>query len=216
MSKEPYMRDKYWLAGHFYELTTSAAVKRCRVAMLDYLQPGEKCLFAGVGHGEDAIYAAQRGADVTVVDISKTMLGKFQHNLDALQQANDTAIAVTQVQSDILEVADYDQYDMLVANFFLNVFYRDMMVTLLDHLAKLGKPGAKIVIGDFAYPDGNRLSRVSQSLFWYGVATTYWVLAGNAVHPIYNYPEQMKRLGLVVLEKKYFHAYWSVLGQKRT
>jgi demethylmenaquinone methyltransferase/2-methoxy-6-polyprenyl-1,4-benzoquinol methylase len=209
------MRDKYWLAGHFYEVTTSAAVKRCRVAMLDYLQPGEKCLFAGVGHGEDAIYAAQRGADVTVVDTSKTMLAKFQHNLDTLQQANGTPLAVTQLQSDILEVAEYDKYDMLVANFFLNVFYRDTMVKLLNHLAQLGKPGAKIVIGDFAYPEGNLWSRVSQTLFWYGVAIIYWVLAGNAVHPIYNYPEEMKQLGLVVLEKKDFEGYWSVLGQKR-
>ena len=215
MRKEPEMRDKYWLAGHFYELTTSAAVSRCRVAMLDYLQPGEKCLFAGVGHGEDAIYAAQRGADVTVVDTSKTMLAKFQQNLDKFHQANGTPLAVTQVQSDILEVADYEQYDMLVANFFLNVFYRDTMVKLLAHLARLGKPGAKIVIGDFVYPDGNLLSRVSQTLFWYGVATIYWVLAGNAVHPIYNYPEEMESLGLLVLEKKYFHGYWSVLGQKR-
>jgi demethylmenaquinone methyltransferase/2-methoxy-6-polyprenyl-1,4-benzoquinol methylase len=208
------MRDKYWLAGHFYEVTTSAAVNRCRVAMLDYLQPGEKCLFAGVGHGEDAIYAAQRGADVTVVDISPTMLGKFQHNLDKLQQASATPLTVTQVHSDILELVNYEQYDMLVANFFLNVFYRDMMVTLLAHLAQLGKPGAKIVIGDFAYPEGNLWSRVSQSLFWYGVATTYWVLAGNAVHPIYNYPEEMQSLGLVVQETKYFDGYWSVLGQK--
>ena len=209
------MRDKYWLAGHFYEVMTSAAVNRCRVAMLDYLQPGAKCLFAGVGHGEDAIYAAQRGAEVTVVDTSQTMLSKFQHNLDKIQQASDTPLAVTQVHSDILAVADYEQYDMVVANFFLNVFYRDMMVTLLAHLAQLGKPGAKIVIGDFAYPDGNLWSRVSQTLFWYGVATTYWVLAGNAVHPIYNYPEEMKSLGLLVQETKYFHGYWSVLGQKR-
>jgi demethylmenaquinone methyltransferase/2-methoxy-6-polyprenyl-1,4-benzoquinol methylase len=209
------MRDKYWLAGHFYEWMTGAAVTQCRVAMLDYLQPGEKCLFVGVGHGRDAIYAAKRGADVTVVDISPTMLQKFQHNLDKVHQESDAPLAVTQVKSDILEVADYAQYDMVVANFFLNVFYRDTMVKLLDHLAKLGKPGAKIVIGDFAYPDGNRWSRVSQTLFWYGVATIYWVFAGNAVHPIYNYPEEMKSLGLLVQEKKYFHGFWSVLGQKR-
>ena len=209
------MRDKYWLAGHFYELTTSDAVNRCRVAMLDYLHPGEKVLFVGVGHGMDAIYAAQRGADVTVVDISKTMLWKFQQNLEKINQESDTPIAVTQVQSDILEVTDYEQYDMVVANFFLNVFYRDTMVKLLEHLAKLGKPGAKIVIGDFAYPNGNLVSRAFQILFWYGVATVYWALAGNAVHPIYNYPEEMKLLGLSVQEKKYVTGYWSVLGQKQ-
>jgi demethylmenaquinone methyltransferase/2-methoxy-6-polyprenyl-1,4-benzoquinol methylase len=197
------MRDKYWLAGHFYELTTSAAVHRCRVAMLGYLQPGEKCLFAGVGHGRDALYAAQRGAEVTVVDLSHTMSRQFQRNLDKLQHESATPLAITQVQR-----------DMVVANFFLNVFYRDTMVKLLDHLAKLGKPGAKIVIGDFAYPEGTRLARVSQTLFWYGVATSYRVLAGNAVHPIYNCPEEMRALGLRVQEKHYFLGYWSVLGQK--
>jgi demethylmenaquinone methyltransferase/2-methoxy-6-polyprenyl-1,4-benzoquinol methylase len=208
------MRDKYWLAGHFYEWTTSAAVKRCRVAMLDYLQPGEKCLFAGVGHGGEALYAAQRGAAVTVVDISPTMLGKFQQHLDKLQHERATPLSVTQVQRDILEVADYEQYDMVVANFFLNVFYRDKMLTLLDHLVKLGKPGAKIVIGDFAYPEGTWWSRVSQNLLWYSVVTIYWVLAGNAVHPIYNYPIEMQALGLLVREKQSFQGYWSVLGQK--
>jgi demethylmenaquinone methyltransferase/2-methoxy-6-polyprenyl-1,4-benzoquinol methylase len=208
------MRDKYWLAGHFYEVTTSAAVNQCRVAMLDYLQPGEKCLFAGVGHGGDTIYAAQRGAEVTVVDISPTMLGKFQQHLDTIQHERATPLAVTQVQRDILEVADFEQYDMVVANFFLNVFYRDMMITLLEHLAKLGKPGAKIVIGDFAYPEGTWWSRVSQNLLWYSVATIYWVLAGNAVHPIYNYPTEMEALGLLVREKQHFQGYWSVLGQK--
>lgn len=208
------MRDKYRLAGHFYEFTTSPAVQHCRIAMLNHLQPGDRVLFAGVGHGIDAIYAAQRGADVTVVDLSKTMLWKFQQNLDDMNKKSDTPIVITQLQSDIMNVAEYEQYDMVVANFFLNVFYRNTMVKLLEHLTKLGKPGAKIVIGDFAYPGGNLLSRTFQTVFWYGVATFFWALAGNAVHPIYNYPEEMKSLGLHIRDKKYFNHYWSVLGLK--
>ena len=208
------MRDKYRLVGHFYEFTTSVSVNQCRVVMLNHLQPGDSVLFAGVGHGIDAIYAAQRGADVTVVDLSKTMLRKFQQNLEKINKERDAPLVVTQVQSDIMKVADYEQYDMVVANFFLNVFYRDTMVKLLAHLIKLGKPGAKIVIGDFAYPDGNLLSRAFQTVFWYGVATIFWVLAGNAVHPIYNYPEEMKSLGLQIKDTKAFNQYWSVLGCK--
>lgn len=208
------MTDKYRLAGHFYELTTSASVNHCRVAMLNYLQPGDRVLFVGVGHGMDAISAAQCGADVTVVDLSKTMLLKFQQNLEKINKESNTPIVVTQLQSDIMKVVEYEQYDMVVANFFLNVFYRDKMVKLLEHMIKLGKPGAKIVIGDFAYPNGNPLSRAFQTVFWYAVATSYWALAGNAVHPIYNYPEEMESLGLHINDKKYFDQYWSVLGQK--
>jgi demethylphylloquinol methyltransferase len=208
------MRDKYSLAGHFYEFTTSSSVNHCRVAMLNHLQPGDRVLFAGVGHGIDAIYAAHRGADVTVVDLSKTMLRKFRQNLEKINKERDTPIVVTQLQSDIMNVVEYEQYDMVVANFFLNVFYRDTMLKLLEHLIKLGKPGAKIVIGDFAYPDGNLLSRVFQTVFWYEVAIFFWALAGNAIHPIYNYPEEMKSLGLYIQDKQYFNHYWSVLGRK--
>ena len=208
------MRDNYSLAGHFYELTTSASVNDCRVAMLNHLQPGDRVLFVGVGHGIDAIAAAQRGADVTVVDLSKTMLQKFQQNLEKFNKERNTPIVITQLYSDIMNVAEYEQYDMVVANFFLNVFYRDKMLKLLEHMVKLGKPGAKIVIGDFAYPKGNLLARTFQSLFWYQVAIFFWALAGNAVHPIYNYPEVMESFGLHIQDKKYFNHYWSVLGQK--
>ena len=209
------MRDNYKLVGHFYEFMSSDSVNHCRVAMLDYLQPGDTVLFAGVGHGLDAIYAAQRGANVTVVDLSQTMLQKFQQNLEK----RNIQITIRQVHGDIMRVTEYEQYDMVVANFFLNIFNREMMAEVLEHLIKLGKPRAKIVVGDFSCHGDNILSHVFQTLSWYGIAAFFWVLAGQPIHDIYNYPEEMKSLGLQVREKKHFKVllldcYWSLLGQK--
>jgi demethylmenaquinone methyltransferase/2-methoxy-6-polyprenyl-1,4-benzoquinol methylase len=213
------MRDKYKLVGPIYDWLSAfysgKSIHKCKIAMLDRLLPGDRVLFAGVGHGRDAVYAAQRGADVTVVDLSETMLKKFQANL----AKEGVAVTIRQVHSDIMQVEEFERYDMVVANFFLNVFHEDMMVKVLQHLIRLGKPGAQVVVGDFSFPTGNVLSRAAKTLYWYGAVGFFWLFAGNAFHNIYNYPEWMNKLGLRIQEQKHYrllllNCYWSVLGEK--
>lgn len=213
------MKDKYKLVGPIYDWLSTVysgkSIHRCKVAMLDHLKRGDKVLFAGVGHGLDAVHAARLGARVTVVDLSATMLDKFRRNLE--REGLDADIR--QVHSDIMLVDEFEQYDMVVANFFLNVFDEAMMVRVLEHLIRLGKPGAHIVVGDFSYPTGNPLSRAVKTAYWYGAVLFFWLFAGNAVHKIYNYPEWMHRLGLQLREQKHYRlllldCYWSVLAKK--
>lgn len=213
------MKDKYKLVGPVYDWLSAVysgkSIHHCKVAMLDKLKPGDKVLFAGVGHGMDAVHAARLGADVTVVDLSETMLRNFQRNLDK----EGIQVRIRQLHSDIMKVREFEKYDMVVANFFLNVFDEEMMHRVLEHLIRLGKPGAHVVVGDFAYPTGNILSRLFKKAYWYGAVLFFWAFAGNAVHKIYNYPESMQKLGLHVREKKHYrllllNCYWSVLGTK--
>ncbi|RMF15525.1 MAG: class I SAM-dependent methyltransferase, partial [Gammaproteobacteria bacterium] len=159
--------------------------------------------------------AAELGAEVTVVDLSATMLRKFQEGLD--RTGNKTNIR--KVHSDIMKVEEFEEYDMVVANFFLNVFDEAFMEQVLAHLIKLGKPGAKIVVGDFEYPSGNPLARLFKHAYWYVAVFIFWAVANNAFHKIYNYPETMKKLGLSIRDKKRYallgiNCYWSILGEK--
>jgi demethylmenaquinone methyltransferase/2-methoxy-6-polyprenyl-1,4-benzoquinol methylase len=213
------MFDRYAVVGHFYDFTSNLysgkSIQRCKVAHLDLLRPGDKVLFAGVGHGRDALYAARRGADVTVVDLSKTMLMKFSR----VMAADGNAVVVRQVHSDIMAFDEPERYDMVVANFFLNVFNRERVSKVLAHLITQAKPGGKVVVGDFAHPHGNALARMAKTLYWYIAVIFFWLIAGNAVHDIYDYPALMDKLGLKVDGKKYFPIfgmdfYWSVLGRK--
>ncbi|SDX23051.1 demethylmenaquinone methyltransferase / 2-methoxy-6-polyprenyl-1,4-benzoquinol methylase [Marinobacter mobilis] len=216
------MRDKYKYIGPVYDflsnLYSGKSIHHCKTAMLDVetVKPGDRILFAGVGHGRDAIRAAELGADVTVVDLSETMLRKFS---DALAK-EAPQLAIRQVHSDIMKVAEFEQYDMVVANFFLNVFDEDMMVSVLEHLIRLGKADARVVVGDFSYPNGNLVARLFKKAYWYVAVFIFWLFANNAFHKIYNYPEHMQRLGLKVTEKKHFkllnmNCYWSILGEKQ-
>jgi demethylmenaquinone methyltransferase/2-methoxy-6-polyprenyl-1,4-benzoquinol methylase len=151
-----------------------------------------------------------------VVDLSETMLRKFAE----AQEKEAPHLTIRRIHSDIMKVDEFEQYDMVVANFFLNVFDEDMMVRVLEHLIRLGKADARVVVGDFCYPTGNIVARLFKKMYWYMAVFIFWLFANNAFHKIYNYPEHMQRLGLHVTEKKHFkllnmNCYWSILGRKQ-
>ncbi|PAV27163.1 demethylmenaquinone methyltransferase/2-methoxy-6-polyprenyl-1,4-benzoquinol methylase [Tamilnaduibacter salinus] len=216
------MQDKYKYIGPLYDFLSAIYsgrnIHRCKNAMLDSsrIQPGTRVLFAGVGHGRDAIHAAELGADVTVVDISETMLKQFGH----LQEKEAPHLSIRQVHDDILAVGEPGGYDMVVANFFLNVFDESTMLEVLEHLVKLARTDGDVVVGDFCYPTGNVFLRAFKQFYWYAAASIFWVLANNPWHSIYNYPRYMRELGLDIVEMRHFkllnvNCYSSILGRKR-
>lgn len=181
----------------------------------EYLKPGDKVLFAGVGHGKEAIYAAELGAEVTVVDLSRAMLTKFEEGI----KKSGKSLNIKIKHSDILTVDDFGEYDMVVANFFLNVFSEPFMAEVLAHLIKLGKKDAYIVVGDFALPEGNPLAWLFKQAYWYLAIIIFWVTTGAALHPVYDYQAHMIRKGLNMLSKKHtkvlgINAYTALLGRK--
>lgn len=216
------MQDKYRHIGPVYDflsnLYSGKSIQDCKTAMLDSnnVKPGDRVLIAGVGHGRDALRAAQLGADVTVVELSETMLRKFRE----LLESESPELSVRTVHDDIMNIDEYEQYDMVVANFFLNVFDEPRMVEVLKHLVNLGKPKARLVVGDFIYPTGNILARLFKKAYWYLAVFTFWLFTNNAFHQVYNYPEHLENLGLEIRDKKRFsllniNCYWSILAEKR-
>lgn len=193
------------------------AILKCKCSMLtpDYLKPGDKVLFAGVGHGKEAIYAAEQGAEVTVVDLSQAMLDKFKAGIDKSGKKLNIRI----IHSDIMKFEEFGEYDMVAANFFLNVFSEDFMADVLQHLIKLGKDEAAIVVSDFALPEGNLLARFAKRVYWYFAIGIFWITTGAALHPVYDYSRHMKGQGLNIVDKKYskvlgLNAYTALLGKK--
>lgn len=214
------VKDGYWLMGFQYEITGSlyslGQIPKCKVAMLDSLKPGDTLLVAGVGHGIEAIQAAKRGVNVTAVDISKTMLKYMQKKIERARLDKP----ITIINDNILNVHREGQFDMVIANYFLNVFKPEMMLQILTHLTTCVKPGGSMVIGDFALPEtGGKFYRTFQTVYWYMAAFIYWLTADNAIHPIYDYPQLLKSLGFEIAEIKNFkmlgmNCHRSVRGKK--
>ncbi len=215
------MKDGYKLMGFQYEFTgilySLGQIPKCKVAMLDSLSPDNKLLIAGVGHGIEAIAAARKGVNVTAVDISKTMLKYMQKKIDKAKLNKPIEI----INNDILQVKYTAEFDMVIANYFLNVFPKEKMLQILTHLTTFVKPGGYMVIGDFRLPhDGGLFYKAFQNIYWYMAAIIYWLTADNAVHPIYDYPNLLKSLGFEIDEIKNFkmfnmNTHWSIRGKKK-
>lgn len=213
------MRDRYRFIGPLYDLATmiysAGQIGKCRVAMHDHIKPDDKVLFAGVGQGTDAIAAAERGAQVVVVDISQTMLNLLSQRISGRQ----FLYPIRQVHTDIFKFEEYNIFDMVFVNFFLNVFSRVVVLPLLEHLARLAKTNGYIVISDFAPSSGRPISRIIQNVYWYIADIVLSVFANNALHPLYDYQEMLKGVGLTVEEVKYCRVlfdnrYYSILAKR--
>ena len=194
------MKDRYRRFGHAYDglcrFGTAGAIDRCRIAAFEGIRPGDRVLFAGVGPGRDAIEAARRGAIVTAVELSPTMRAVFLEN-----RPEALAPHVRLVAGDILDFDEPGAYDLVVANFFQNVFDAPAMRKILAHLVTQLRPGGLLIVGDVGPPQ-NPASRLLTGLYWWGASLLFRGLTGNALHRLHDYPVEMKRAGLVVGETR--------------
>jgi demethylmenaquinone methyltransferase/2-methoxy-6-polyprenyl-1,4-benzoquinol methylase len=213
------MKDGYWLVGFQYELTGNlyslGRIPRCKSAMLKHLKPGDKVLVAGVGHGTEAIEASKLGAEVTAVDLSETMLNQFRKRIDREKPPKDIRI----IHDDIFNVKHTGQYDMVIANFFLNVFSQTRVVEVANHLGTLVRQGGHFVVGEFVLPEKSGWRSIVQQLNWYFAITFYSATTEAVFHPVWNYPALVEGSGCTIENIEYFtiggvKLYWSILGRK--
>jgi demethylmenaquinone methyltransferase/2-methoxy-6-polyprenyl-1,4-benzoquinol methylase len=175
----------YDAAAHLY---SGGKIRALKAAQIGALQPGQKILYAGVGDGEDAVLATNRQVSLTLLDLSQGMLDRAKSKF----QAVDAEGSLELICSDVLKHQRPGHYDVVVANFFLNVFTEPV----LAHLATLLKPGGKLLIGDFSYPRGRLATRAMQCGYYYISMFSFWLLGGTPLHPIYDYPQYFSAANL--------------------
>jgi len=214
------MKDGYRLVGFQYELTgylySLGRIPRCKSAMLKHLRPGDTVLVAGVGHGTEAIEASGLGAEVTAVDLSETMLKHFRRRIEKENPPKEIRV----IHDDIFNVKDTGAYDMVIANFFLNVFSETRVVEVANHLGSLVKPGGHFVVGEFVLPGKTGWQSLVQRMNWYFAITFYSATTEAVFHPVWNYPALVEGSGCTIEEIEYFRIlgvdlYWSIRGRKK-
>jgi demethylmenaquinone methyltransferase/2-methoxy-6-polyprenyl-1,4-benzoquinol methylase len=213
------MKDGYKWVGFQYEFTGNiyslGRIPQCKKTMLKHLKPGQKLLVAGAGHGTEAIEAAQMGVDVTAVDLSATMLKHLNARLD---KCSDIKEPMTCVNDDIFNIQDTEKYDMVIANFFLNVFPEKRVDEVANHLATLVKPGGYFVVGEFMLPEKGIMGLL-QKIYWYIAILLYSVTTEAVLHPVHDYAQLVRQSGCDIQDVEYFSVlglklYWSILGKK--
>jgi len=160
-AKDKKLGRNYDRAAWFYErsskIYSTNQIRSSKRYQMQHLQPGEKILYLGAGAGEDALMAARHGAEVTCIDISQGMLDQVQKKLDA-ENLSAELICIN-----AYDHQRFEHYDVVAANYFLNVFRRNEMAKMLNFTAGFVRPGGKYLIADVATAQGNLLAKAFRS-----------------------------------------------------
>jgi demethylmenaquinone methyltransferase/2-methoxy-6-polyprenyl-1,4-benzoquinol methylase len=195
----------YDRAAWFYEAAATAfslgQIRAAKEFAVSVLEPGQRVIFLGAGTGEDALFAAQRGCQVTALDISQKMLARLQARL---RQKNLQAEIVCQSAFDHERVGFYDA---CLANFFFNVFRRDDMLRMMRHSVSLLRPGGKLVIADVAQAKGNPLYKAFNVVYLKSAMFSYWLMGLVPLHRNYNYASYFPDVGLQLDHIEHFRLF---------
>ena len=183
------LASSYEALANFFSAGRIRAVKKAQLADL---RAHDRVLYAGAGGGEDAVMAAQAGARVTVLDLSPKMLAQAERRF----RREGVHEGIELIVGNVLLHRPANPYDVVCANFFLNVFSRSVMREVLSHLRTLVRPGGRLLIADFAPAEGSFPLRLARQAYSVASSLSCCLLAGNAVHAGYDYREDLAPAGL--------------------
>ena len=192
----------YDALSHLY---SGGKIRALKAAQSAEMRPGDKILYAGVGTGEEAPLLAHSDVKVTILDASPLMLERAVGRFKAAGVQG-----VENICCDVREHSRNAYYDVVVSNFFLNVFSQSTMQEVLGHLAMMTKPGGKVLIGDYSFPHGRWPQRAVQRMYYFVSMFSVWLFGGTTLHPIYDYPRHFQAAKLRAISVRRFrvNAIW--------
>lgn len=191
------------------------AIARSKRHHLGFLRVGSRVLYVGVGRGADALAAARAGAQVTAVDLSEPMLRRLR------AAAIREGLCLELVEDDVSQLPCPGDYDVVVANYFLNMFSESDAQSMLGALLVQVRPGGRLCLADFAPAAGLGLSGVATTAYYRLVNGVGWLLGICALNEIPDLPKWLTDRGLEILDIKRFPvmggsgpAYWAMIARR--
>jgi demethylphylloquinol methyltransferase len=179
-----------------YERLTDAysfgCVPRAKRQQLTHIEPGTRVLYLGVGPGSDALGAAEKGANVTGVDLSTRMITVASRRFEAAGRVAD-------LQScDLFAFEPRQPYDVVVANFLLDCFNEERRPQVVERMRQFLRPGGTALVTDTGRPRGSRIGRIS----WYGyhgiAYATTWIQGITPFVPTMDLDVYLRDAGFTV------------------
>lgn len=180
---------------------SGGAIPACQHWAVDEVAPGDRVLFAGPGPGTDVLRASQAGLRVTAIDRCPVMLAATKRRL----QNAGVAERVELVHADLRQHPPAAEFDVVIAQFFLNVFPPDYLPQVLSALAGYLKPAGRLIIGDFApLVDGGRCWQQRYHDLPMHILARF---GANARHPVHDLPVYLNKAGFQLLERRRFRLF---------
>ena len=198
------------------QLYSTGQIHRSKVAQLKHLSKGDRLLYAGVGTGQEAILAAKQGMAVTCIDISQKMIDRAKRRFEK------SGVDGELLCGNVFDFERFEQYDAVLANYFLNCFVYEDMVETMVHTARMVRVGGLYMIADVALPQGNVFSRALNLAYLKSAMASYWIMGCVPWHENYDYAKDFPKANLEFVDAEHFRlagvgpvVYQNTIGRKR-
>jgi len=190
------LSKNYDRAAWFYETSaeiySTGQIKAAKVSQLQFLSPGQSILYLGVGAGEDAVRAAQKGLKVTCIDISQGMLDRLQRKL------KKKGLSAELICGNAFEHSKFEHYDAVATNFFLNCFKHPAMLDMMKHALTLLRPGGMFFVADVSPAKGSFPARIFNLVYSKWAMAMFWAMRLVPWHENYDYAKELTAQGMKV------------------
>jgi SAM-dependent methyltransferase len=150
----------------WYRFGTPPWVGQARSELVELVKSGvlqpSRAIDLGCGEGDNAIFLAQHGFQVTAVDFSPAAISK------ARAKARDAGVDVDFLIDDLTQLAKAGgHFDLLVDYGTFDDLSTNDRAAYVDQVTSLAKPGAKFLLWCFEW-ELNRWERVATALLPFG------------------------------------------------
>lgn len=201
MSKQPTFDRVASIYEHLANFWSLGRVGQMKRGQLTHLHAGERVLYVGVGPGDDALAAAELGADVTCLDLSPKMIDGVRRRFAA------AGLEGTFVVSDLFEHTPEDPFDVVVANFLFGCFSDDRRPAAVAQVGGFLRPGGRLLVADTGEPRGSVPARV----FWYvyhGLAYGFSAIQGLTPWlPRFDLEGDLSAAGCIIEDRRFIRLW---------
>ena len=139
-----------------------------------YIHVGDQVLELGCGTGELTVLMAERGANVTGVDISSGMLSEAHKKIAAKHLDEQVTLKLTDATM-IAEVFEPGSFDLIVATLVFSELSPDEQRYVLESCQRLLAPDGRLVIADEVVPK-QPLARIPFYLVRWPLVLLTWLI----------------------------------------
>jgi ubiquinone/menaquinone biosynthesis C-methylase UbiE len=182
------------------KLLTGGKIDRIKDEIARRIEPFDRVLDIGCGTGSLGIKCITRGAHVTGLDISESMLKECRKNLKRTNTEDKFAIIKDSV-TNLRKHFQPNSLDAIVSTMVVGELSKPYLDYIFRECRELLKPGGRILIADEVWPEGKImrvLFRVIMTIMW----VPQFAILRRAFFPIKDLKGIIEAAGFTIVSKK--------------
>lgn len=158
-----------------------------------FIHPGDQVLEIGCGTGELTVLMAERGANVTGVDVSSGMLSEAHKKIAARDLGERVTLKLVDATM-LVEMFEPGSFDLIVATLVFSEQSPDEQRYVLESCKKLLAPGGRLVIADEVIPK-QPLARIPFYLVRWPLALLTWLVTRTSTSALRDFESLLFEAG---------------------